>query len=1127
MARTLTSRIGLVLALFFGLAMTGTAFGQDATGKVTGTITDQQGAVIAGAKVTVTNVATNISREATTDGNGNYQIPLIPIGTYVITVEANGFRKTVSAEEKLLINQTLRFDAKLEAGGGSEVVEVSTQTTPIETSNPTLGASVTERPILNLPLNGRNVLQLALLQAGVTETNPGNTGAGGFGVSGGRNDSVAFLLDGGNNNSLLNNGVVLNPNPDSIAEFRILTSNYTAEFGRNAGGVISVVTKSGTNRLHGSAYNYLRNDALNANTYFNNSTGTPREVLKRNQFGGTVGGPILIPGFINGKDRFFFFVSYQGQRQTQAQTSTNIPVFTPAELRGDFSASDPDRRQNVANFLNANPFFQANPASRNLGIIDPARINPVAQRYIQAGLIPSDPTGLRTFQSAGKSDSNELTTRLDFRLSDKDNISATLGFNRSPVTSPFSGTNVNGFPSTTKQNRYFSNIAYTRTFTPTFISEFRLTAQRLNTQQNFPANSNPGPSDLGINVTPDLVTGPPRLDFDTGMSIGYNPNGPATLINNTFGYTSTSTWTKGNHTIKFGGVYNAYQNNTVYAFYPVGNFFFYGSSGGSGTQVDLADFLLGLPDEYLQFGNAPSDIRSKSTSLFAQDEWRINKRLTLTYGLRYEYSQPKFDTRSRSFSLRQGQQSQVFINAPRGLLFPGDPGVPRGSNNSDFNDFAPRLGFAYSPFDSGKTSIRGGFGVFYDVLKGEDNLQFNGQAPFFGFADLFFAPPETITGTVPYFGAPFLNDLNNTPNSFPSRVPPRNIDFAAAGFLPAGGGGVYYVDRNLRTPYSYQYNLSIQHELVKDIVVEANYVGSQSRKLTGLVDANPYVLGTTTRTFNVGLPQTGFSYLPEFRNVGTGNYNALQLTVNKRPSSTRFIGTTYFTFGYTWSRTMDTGSGFRNRNASVPAYNPKLFYAAADFDLRHRVTFSGGWDVPFDKWFKPLPTLLTKGWSIYPILTYRTGFPLDIFAGFSQSGGRPGPSAAGDSQLVRVNVNGVFTTMDPRSNNGQYFSPTLFNRNGLSATSLDPVTNAALRSYGTLGRNAIRGPSRTNFDLAIVKVTPIIKEKLNSEFRAEFFNLPNLAEFGNPTTNFTSATFGRITTTADPRIIQLALRFTF
>jgi hypothetical protein len=438
--------------------------------------------------------------------------------------------------------------------------------------------------------------------------------------------------------------------------------------------------------------------------------------------------------------------------------------------------------------------------------------------------------------------------------------------------------------------------------------------------------------------------------------------------------------------------------------------------------------------------------------------------------------------------------------------------------------------------------VRGGFGIFYDILKGEDNLQFNGQAPFFGFADLFFSPPDgNPTTEVNLLTQPFV--AAGIPNSFPSRPPAKNIDFGASGFLPVGGGGVFYVAPHLRTPYVYQYNLSLQRELLKNLTLEASYVGTSSRKLTSLVDANPFILGTTTRLFNAtpGNTSGSFSFLDEFRNVANANYNSLELSVNKRTSNTRFFGTTYLTFAYTYSHNIDFASGFRQRGSNAPAYNAKQFLGDSDFDLRHRVSFSGGWDLPFDHAWSSGPSAIVKGWSLYPIVTYRTGFPLDVFAGLSRSGTRPGPSAVGDPQLVRANLVGnsvgifdskqsqTFNYMGANRTGNFFFNPNNFNRTGLSATSTAPVTNASLRTYGSLPRNFFNGPSRTNFDLAVAKMTNF-REQMGLEFRAEFFNIFNTAQFNNPNTTISNAQqFGQITTTIQDsqRIIQFALKFVY
>lgn len=1166
-------RISVTIALLFVVLMAALpirVLGQQATGQIIGTITDPTGAVLANAQITITNKATQSVRETTSNAEGYYQILALPIGTYQVTAERQGFRKVVAENNVLQINQALRLDFKLEVGAQIDVVEVTSAAAAVETVNPTLGQSVTSRPIINLPLNGRNVLDLAKLQPGVMESNPDDGGGGSSGafaggainIAGGRSDSVTYLLDGGINNNLLSNRVVFNPNPDTVAEFRLLTSNYTAEFGRNGGGVISVVTKSGTNQFHGSAFEYVRNDKFNANSFFNKLNGLPRENLKRNQFGGTIGGPLILPRFgqggastYKGEDKAFFFFGYQGGRQVQTQTTNQVKTFTPAELRGDFSLSDggaPDA--NVVAFLQSHPFFQANPALAARGIIDPARINAIAQNYIKNGLIPTASSGELISQGGASSNSDELTFKFDFNVRKSDHLAVTLGRSKAPTLRPFGGANVAGYADTSKDIGSFANISYTTVFTPKVLNEFRFTTQRANRTQFVPNSTKPTASALGIGITPDNPTGPTRLDFASGLSIGFSPNGPTSLINNTFGYSDTLSWIVGKHNLKFGAYYSAYQNNTVYDFYVNGNFFFYGPDTGVGSGNDFADFLLGAPDEYLQFGEAPSDIRTKSYHFFGQDEWHVRPNLTLTFGLRYEYDTPKIDTRGRAFSLKRGQKSTVFPNAPQGLLFPGDSGAPFGANFPDKNNFAPRFGFAWSPnfLGAGKTSIRGGIGIFYDILKGEDNLQFNGQAPFFGYSDLFFDPVAgDINAPTNYYSAPYV--ATGITNPFPSHTPAKNINFGANGFLPFGGGGVYFVDSHLRTPYTYQYNLSLQRELAKDLVFEASYVGSSSHKLTALADANPFVLGTTHRVFNsqTGESDSSFSYLLQFSNQGSASYNSGQFSLQKRVSDTKFFGTSYFQVSYTLAHSIDTASGFRNRNSQVPAYNFKQLRANSDFDTRHRLVLSGGWDIPFNKWIPGLPKKLMEGWSLYPIYSYRTGFPIDVSAGFNTRRTSPGTSGAGDASLVRANVvGGRITQYDPHTaqtlngNLGNYY----FNPSNLTNCTKDPtasnacaaaiaaygfptadqaVANAALRTYGSLPRNSLRGPGRSNLDFALAKITPLIGERLKFEFRLEAFNILNAVEFSNPDTNINSPTFGQVLGTAAPRILQLGARLTF
>jgi Carboxypeptidase regulatory-like domain/TonB-dependent Receptor Plug Domain len=1143
---------------------------QDATGRIFGTVYDQQGAVVTGAQVTVTNTGTHLGRAALTDKEGYFQILALPIGTYTVRTEHLGFRSVTSDEQTLLINQALRIDIRMEVGATTQTVDVGAEAAPVETVNATLGQSVTGRVLTNMPLNGRDMLDLALLQPGVTESNDDNNGAGNYSIAGGRSDSVTFLLDGGLNNDLLDNSNLLDPNPDAVAEFRLLTSNYTAEYGRNGGGIISVVTKSGSNQIHGSLFEFFRNRVLDANDYFNIPQGIPRLDLKRNQFGATFGGPII-------RDKLFFFVAYQGQRQIQAVPDVDAPVFTSQEMQGNFStASDGAPDPGVAAFLAANPYFATPNGNAANAVIDPTKFDPVAQAYIKAGLIPSAPGGLLSTSLDARDNRNELTTKFDFNLSAKDKIAVTFGLNR--AGDPYSGTynplpyaTVPGFPSTTAANYYFTNVGYTRVFSPTLLNEFHFVTHRSNFVADEPAAHLPTGPQLGIGITPDLATGPTNLAFDTGLYLGPSENGPTRYVENTFAWTDALTWTRGKHNWKFGGGFSPYQENLLYDYYTNGEFDFYTYQGGSfGTGNPYADFLLGIPDAYYQGALAPSNIRSKSTYVFGQDEWHTTRNLVLTLGLRYEYNTPKADTQGRTFSIIPGEQSNRFVNAPLGMVFPGDPGAPLGTNFPDKKNFAPRFGFAWDPTGTGKTSLRGGFGVFYDILKGEDNLQFNGQPPFVSNAGFSFdgvTAPQT--GPVGFLAQPFASA--EVQNTFPSRPPASNVDFTP--FLPINNTGfVYMVDPHLRTPYVYQYNLSLQHNLLADTVLETNYVGSSGHGLTSLKDINPMVLGTTNRLLDSSCPGC-FAGLPEFQNVSHANYNALETSLTRQPKNSK-LGTAYFTLAYTYAHSLDNASGFRQRNSIVPYYSPDFYYASSDSDVRHRISFSGGWDLPFDRMWGAAPKRLTQGWSLYPILTWRTGFPFDISAGLPDPNDplNPGSSGAGDPLLSNAAVVGPIRTFDPRQKRtineisygtdstgtkcvitttpvtGNFiFDPNSFSNIPLQNSpyfegtnpcfpQIDPVSNPADRTYG-LHRNTLRGPGLTNLDIALAKTTSIT-ERVKLEFRVEYFNALNHPEFAQPTStnNATNINdpllFGQITTTgsfrgATPRIGQLAARLTF
>jgi Carboxypeptidase regulatory-like domain/TonB-dependent Receptor Plug Domain len=1139
------------IALLGAMILCVMASAQNTNGRILGTVTDTQGAAIAGAKVTITNTGTNVASDTVTNEEGYYQVLQLPIGSYTVSVEHQGFAKTMTGETPLDINQSLRIDVHLKPGSVVETVQVAAEAAQVETVNATLGATVTGAPIQDLPLNGRNTLDLALTQPGVIPiaddigtygtSNGGSNGNGGISVAGGRGDAVTYLLDGGSNNRTTSNQVVFNPNPEAVEEFRLLENNYTAEYGRNGGGTVTEVIKSGTNSIHGSLFDYLRNDAFNANDYFDNALGNPRPVLKRNQFGGTVGGPITIPKLIDGKDRFFFFFGYQGQRQTQTVNTGFVTTYTPAQLNGDFSNfnnAGPD--PGVVNFLQLHPYYQADPAKQAQAIIDPSKIDPVAQKYIAAGLLPTSPTGQVFPQGSAKDDVNQYLGKFDFYATRNDRISMTLGYNKEPVGNPFFGANVTGFTAATTAWDYFGNIGYTKTISASLLNELHITAQRWY-ETAFPTSHPPNLAALGIQVQSDDPFGPATLSFAGGMTAGFDPNVHWKADNN-YAITDTFSWTRGRHSLKFGGRFGIMQENTVYAYQTNGIFYFSGPYGiGSGN--DLADFLFGASDEFDEYSKAPSNEHQRQYAVFGQDEWKAASRLTLTFGLRYEYTSPETDTHGYTFSIVPGAQSIKFPNAPLGFLVPGDPGAPRGWYFPDHKNIAPRFGFAWDPFGDGKTSIRGGAGLFFDTLNGWMSDWATDEPPWAGGAAVVQDPtlptnplppngPSTILSH-PYESAQYVDP-------FPSQIPPpSNVNFYDAGFLPLLGPGNNFVDIHLKTPYIYQYNLSFQRQLTNGLMAELGYAGSSSHNLLTWVDQNPMVLGTTTRILNQsqGLDPSTYGFMPTFAGLNNANYNGLLASLTKRQTEIPILGNVFFTLAYTWSHNLDNGSGFNSRVSSIPYYNHHQFYGNSDFDLRQRLTFSGGWQLPFDKVWADGPKRLIRGWSLYPIFFVQSGIPLDFLAGLRQHSGDPGPSGAGDAEIVRADQTVPNPqTFNPRQvqtfnipGSGQVTGNFWFDPNDFQENACISVTgNCPLGFYGTYRRNSFYGPGRVNLDLALEKSTDLVGEKVKLLFRVEAFNIFNHAEFRPPaSTSVLDGTFGQISGTYDPRILQLALKLTF
>jgi hypothetical protein len=1178
----------LVCAVSVGLA-----YGQVSTGQILGTVTDPSGSVIPGASVTVTNVGTGVVWRTTSDTQGEYKVPQLPIGNYTVTVKAAGFSQVKTVPQTLDINHSLLINVKLSIGGTTQTVEVTTTAPQVETQSPTVGTLVTGPPIQNLPLNGRNTLSLAITMPGVVPTpGAGNTaGSGEFSIAGGQPDSVLYLLDGGINNSVSSNEVVFNPNPDTIAEFRVLENNYTAEFGKSAGGVISEETKSGTNAWHGSLFNYLRNTDFDANTFFNKEQPAlglpliPRPILIRNQFGGTLGGPIL-------KDRLFFFFGYEGQRQTQTETGQLVSVYTPTELAGNFSQSangSPD--PNVVSFLQANPNFQPNAAQAAQAIIAPGQFDSVAQAYIKAGLIPNNPTGAETPVASFLDTFDQYTGHFDYYMSSSNSLSLVLGRQSEPATTPLGldgdsynseTSDVLGYGSQTTNYDQFANLAWTRTISPSMVNVGRLVVERLN-YRGAPTSTPPSGSSLGVNIQSDDYFGPQDISWDSdGMQIGFNPNIPDTKADTTFSFSDMCTWIHGKNTWNFGGWFTDTRERTTYAYQTNGAFEFDGGGTGIGSGNDLADFLMGLPDYFYESAKGINGEYQHEYAAYAQDAWQATPKLTLTMGLRYEYYSPETDPAGKTFSVLPGLTSKRFTNAPPGLVVPGDPGAPKGWYFPDYHDLAPRLGFAWDVTGDGKTSLRGGTGVFFDSLNGWMADWDDDVPPFWGSAYLEYYAPNTNANGVNYgfsgppgimadpyaASGPYAGAAVQDP--FPSKPPPTNLNFVNFGYDPFSTS-VWFVDPHLSTPYIYEYNLTLERQLASNLMAQFGYIGSQTRHEITWADENwidpksitcsatngsgQCTSQTGTRVLNEKLGAAGltdcqgpcFSSMTTFDNLINGNYNALIAGLNKRMGDVRYIGNAFFSASFTWSHGLDNGSEETTRNGTsdyyFPAANPRAEYGNSDIDLPYRFVLSGGWTLPFDQWGaqNAMTKKLVGGWILYPIFSSQAGSPIDMKVNSSVNPqSRPGPSGYGDQNAERpdvlqtssmkMNPHQLQTITDGLGNaiTGNFaYNPANFGLDPCIASS--SYSTCPLGFYGTYRRNSFIGPGSSNLDMALEKKFPVT-ERLSVGFRAEAFNLFNHAEFVNPpgsNTRVTSSSFGVISSTLPQRILQLALRVDF
>ena len=1107
-----------VLSFSALFVFTSVALGQN-TGTISGTVQDQSGAVVAGANVKAVNPATNFSRETTSATNGFYRFDQLPVGTYTISAEAAGFKKSMTQNVALSVNDALTLDVKLEVGQVSEVVTVSEAPSAVNTETSVVGRTVDNRTLNDLPIlagaGGRNPLQLAPLQAGVMPAGQ----VGPFSVNGQRAQSNNFLLDGGDSNDLAINvpDAVQGFSPDALQEFRILTNTYSADYGRNSGAIVALISKSGTNEFHGNLFHFFRNNKLNATPFFNNAAPTfvgPRKPqFNVNEFGGTIGGPLHLPRFgeggpaiINGKDRTFFFFSYLGFRRRQGVSQ---------------SATVPNQAQR--NIINA----VGTPQARAL-----------------LALIPAANSGNTLFSVAGNQlDRDQFSIRGDHRFSDKNSMFVTFFNEDQTFADPFAfgGSTIPGF-GTTGDLRFTNVVASDfHTFSPQTVNEFRFSWHQRDTFSVVPVNHT-SPADLGIQgIVPDdpAAAGPPSINITGFSNWGNTIQGPQGRDDNTFQFVDNVSHNHGNHHFKFGGEYRNYYQNQSFDFINSGFYAFTGQMGQifglptiPGLNGALSDFARGLPIQYVQNSAGRPRYETQSYNAYVQDDWKIKPNFTLNLGVRYELDKPLVDSEDRVNTFRPGQQSTVFPTAPLGIVFPGDAGITSSTYQTDKNNFGPRVGFAWDVLGNGKLALRAGYGLYYDTVISETTLQFLTSPPFA-------IQPFTVCTTInnpltnPTFGGICSAPI---PQLFPFTPARPGDDF---NFVQLGTISMTINDPDFKTPYSHQYNMNIQWEFMKNYMLEVGYVGTSGVNLLTRREINPASIlpgfdndGSDTdarRIFNQGHPLADDFFGAVFSNItnqetsANSNYNSLQITLSKR-----FSDGFYFQNAYTWSHCIDNSSGLRS---NTRFNDPSADRGNCDQDIRQRNVLSYIYELPMYKDQKGFAGKILGGWQVSGVTVLQTGTPFNI----TEPTDRSLTGAGSDRPDL---VGGSVTFNDPRNTDTANGGPNRY-FNGTGGGSGTAATNPFFRRigsgpsldegagrFGTLGRNVFHGPGDINFDFTLMKRTRIGENKI-LEFRSEFFNVFNHANFGNPNGNIGSVNFGRITTSDDPRLIQFALKFHF
>jgi hypothetical protein len=1093
-------------------------FAQQITGSILGNVVDPSGAVVTGASVAARQTETGLTRTATTDHAGSYVLLELPVGHYQLQVEAKGFQTYIQQGIILDVNETATIPVHLAVGAETQQVQVQADAQLIQSTVTSLGKTVTEREVLDLPLNGRNFTQLGLLQPGVVPLTPGLAEAGGtlrdgqaYAVNGQRPESNNFLIDGANNFNGVDGGFVLKPPVDAITEFRILTHNANAEFGNALGSTTNIITRSGTNQVHGAAWEFLRNDIFDARNYFASEV----EPLKQNQFGVTLGGPIR-------KDKTFAFGYYEGFRNRQGETDAST-VPSLIERQGDFSAICTEGFTggfcNNPNHQLFNVFFNS-PYPNNQLPLTPPNASPLSLSLLNYFPLPNTGPNVFTTTQVVQQDSNQFGLKLDHYLTPSDILNFRYAFSDGSQFNPIptSGASVPGFPVGQEQRAQNFVAQETHAFSPTMIGVLRFSYLR-NKFLYGERTNHTTPRELGFNYDPSLAlaAGPPFIQISGYTDIGDPITGPRNTYENAFDYSGSLSWVHGRHEFKFGGGYEHLQINALQGIATNGFFVF---APFPVVPNAFASFLFGQPVVFLQGrGDFSRGIRGNSLNGYAQDTYKVTQRLTLNLGLRYELPFPYTEIHNRQTLWVPGRQSTVMPDAPEGLLFPGDHGVPAGLIPTFKKGFAPRVGFAWDPTGSAKWLITSAYGIFYEPY-------YTGQGG--PLQSPISAPPylQTAQVSTPNFSDPF-NGNPPAPGTF--ATPLTNLTVAA----------------NLPLPYTQDWDFNVQHSFGSNLLFEVGYVGTKGTKLPRFVEANPaiYIPGVDAagdpistssnadqRRIHSGCtladPPSSCIYSSTglIEGIANSSYNALEASLRQR-----FSHGLSFLASYTYSKSIDDASSFNmTGSAAKPvagendlAQNP--FDLAAErgrslFDARHRLVLSYQWSLPFWRqphgWYQQV----LGNWQVNGIATIMSGTPFTVFdsTDFSVQGSAPEISG------FFSNRPNVVAGQNP--NNGPKKPNDWLNASAFQQVIQDP--NSPVQQFGTAARNIAQGPGYVNWDFSAFKNIRIAESK-EIQFRAEFFNILNHANFHLPDSDISSPTFNQILEAQPPRLIQFALKFTF